>query len=667
MLFRMNAFCSIILSDKTNEVFGMKPVAKPLPLDGMRITDRFFAPRIDLIRTQMLPYQWDALNDRLEDTEPSHCIENFRIAAGISRGEYHGMVFQDSDLYKWLEAVAYQLAVKPDPALRKAADSAISLIERAQTPEGYLNTYYQTHPDEKRFSNLQNNHELYCAGHLIEAAVAFAQAVGDSRLLGVARRYADLIDRTFGCEEGKLHGYPGHEIIEMALIRLFRLTGETRYLSLARYFIDQRGQMPLYFEEEAKRDGNRGFIWNETYMRYQYYQAGKPVREQTEAEGHAVRAVYLYSGMADVAAETNDPALFEACRSLFDNIVSRRMYITGAIGSTHIGEAFTYDYDLPNDTVYAETCAQIGLCFFAQRMLNSEMDSRYADVIERALYNSVLSGMSLDAKRFFYVNPLEVVPEACEKDDRRRHVKPSRQKWFGCACCPPNLARLLGSLPSYAFSAGGDTLYMHLYIGGEVCAALEHTEIRLSVESEYPWDGRIRLTVHTPGQYGLAVRIPGWCRSYELKVNGKSISSGPTSGYVHLDRVWRENDTVDLNLEMPVTLMRANPAVRADIGKLCVVRGPLVYCLEEADNGSDLHLLRLPFNTVFEVHDEPKLLGGIRTICCNAFRQSKSFAEAQLYIPACGADERTETKLTFIPYFAWANRTPGEMAVWIRE
>ena len=645
----------------------MKPVAKPLPLTGMQVTDRFFAPRIDLVRTQMLPYQWEALNDRLKDTEPSHCIENFRIAAGISRGEYHGMVFQDSDLYKWLEAVAYQLAVRPDPSLREAADSAIRLIGQAQTPEGYLNTYYQTHPDERRFSNLQNNHELYCAGHLIEAAVAFAQAVGDTRLLDVARRYADLIDRVFGPEEGKLHGYPGHEIIEMALVRLFRLTGEERYLRLARYFIDQRGQAPLYFEEEARRDGNRDFVWNETFMRYQYYQAGKPVREQTEAEGHAVRAMYLYSGMADVAAETGDQTLFEACRTLFDNIVSRRMYITGAIGSTHVGEAFTYDYDLPNESVYAETCAQIGLCFFAQRMLNSEMDGRYADVIERALYNSVLSGMSLDAKRFFYVNPLEVVPEACEKDDRLRHVKPQRQKWFGCACCPPNLARFLGSLPSYAFSAGGDTLYMHLYIGGEVRVALAHAEVHLSVESDYPWDGRVRLTVHTPGEYGIAVRISGWCRGYELKVNGESVSSEPVRGYVSLNRVWREEDTVELNLKMPVTLMRANPAVRADTGKLCVVRGPLVYSLEEADNGKDLHLLRLPLQTAFEVHDEPQLLGGIRTIRCNAFRRSKSFAEGQLYAPVCGAEEMTETQLTWIPYFAWANREPGEMAVWIRE
>jgi DUF1680 family protein len=300
-------------------------------------------------------------------------------------------------------------------------------------------------------------------------------------------------------------------------------------------------------------------------------------------------------------------------------------------------------------------------------MLNSEMDGRYADVIERALYNSVLSGMSLDAKRFFYVNPLEVVPEACEKDDRLRHVKPQRQKWFGCACCPPNLARLLGSLPSYAFSAGDDTLYMHLYIGGEVCAALDHAEVRLGVESNYPWDGQVRLTVRTPGQYGIAVRVPGWCRGYELKVNGESVSAAPVAGYIHLHRTWRENDTVTLTLEMPVTLMCANPAVREDTGKLCVVRGPLVYCLEEADNGGDLHLLRLPLDSFFEVRDEPGLLGGIKTIHCKAFRRSKAFAEGQLYAPAGQKTEWTETQLTLIPYFAWANRGLGEMTVWIRE
>lgn len=645
----------------------MKPVAVPLPVSGMQVTDPFFSRRMDLVQTQMLPYQWEALNDRLADTEPSHCIENFRIAAGISRGNYHGMVFQDSDVYKWLEAVAYQLTVKQDDALRKAAESAIELIGYAQEPDGYLNTYYQTHPEEKRFSNLQNNHELYCAGHLIEAATAYAKATGDERLLGVARRYADLIDRTFGPEDGKLKGYPGHEVIEMALVKLYRYTGEKRYLDLARYFIDQRGQAPLYFEGEARKDGNRAFPWDNTYMRYQYYQAGKPVRQQTEAEGHAVRAVYLYSGMADVALETGDEALFDACRKLFDSITERRMYITGAIGSTGIGEAFTYDYDLPNDTVYGETCAQIGLCFLAQRMLNAEIDGKYADVIERALYNSMLSGMSLDAQRFFYVNPLEVVPEACQKDDVRRHVKPVRQKWFGCACCPPNLARFLGSLPSYAFSAGNDTLYMHLYVGGEVKAKLDSAEVRVSIKTEYPWNGSVRLSVHTQGQYAIALRIPGWCRQYTLRVNGERIVCSPVRGYISLERAWQEGDTVELELDMPVTLMRANPAVREDSGKLCVVRGPLVYCLEEADNGSNLHLIRIPTDTAFEVQRRPEMLGGVHIITCKAYRQDASYAKGQLYVPADRPINMAETQLTFIPYYAWANRKQGEMTVWIRE
>lgn len=645
----------------------MKPVAVPLPVSGMQVTDPFFSRRMDLVQTQMLPYQWEALNDRLADTEPSHCIENFRLAAGLSSGQYQGMVFQDSDVYKWLEAVAYQLTVKQDDVLRKAAESAIELIGYAQEPDGYVNTYYQTHPEEKRFSNLQNNHELYCAGHLIEAAVAYATATGDERLLGVARRYADLIDRTFGPEDKKLKGYPGHEVIEMALVKLYRYTGEKRYLNLARYFIDQRGQAPLYFEEEARKDGNRAFPWDNTYMRYQYYQAGKPVREQTEAEGHAVRAVYLYSGMADVALETGDESLFDACRKLFDSITQRRMYITGAIGSTGIGEAFTYDYDLPNDTVYAETCAQIGLCFFAQRMLNAEIDGKYADAIERALYNSMLSGMSLDAQRFFYVNPLEVVPEACLKDDVRRHVKPVRQKWFGCACCPPNLARFLGSLPSYAVSTGGNTLYVHLYVGGEVKAQLDSAEVRVGIRTEYPWNGSVRLSMHTRGQYAVALRIPGWCRGYTLRVNGERIDCTPVKGYVALERAWQEGDSVELELEMPVTLMRANPAVREDNGKLCVVRGPLVYCLEEADNGSDLHLIRISPDTAFEVQSRPEMLGGVNVITCKAYRQDAAYAKGQLYVPADRPIETTETQLTFIPYYAWANRKQGEMTVWVRE
>ena len=646
----------------------MKPVAKPLPLTGMQVTDRFFAPRIDLVRTQMLPYQWEALNDRLKDTEPSHCIENFRIAAGISRGEYHGMVFQDSDLYKWLEAVAYQLAVRPDPSLREAADSAIRLIGQAQTPEGYLNTYYQTHPDEKRFSNLQNNHELYCAGHLIEAAVAFAQAVGDTRLLDVARRYADLIDRVFGPEEGKLHGYPGHEIIEMALVRLFRLTGEERYLRLARYFIDQRGQAPLYFEEEARRDGNRDFVWNETFMRYQYYQAGKPVREQTEAEGHAVRAVYLYSGMADVAAETGDQTLFEACRTLFDNIVSRRMYITGAIGSTHVGEAFTYDYDLPNDTMYCETCASVGLVFFAKAMMENEADGEYGDVMERALYNTVLSGTALDGKHFFYVNPLEVNPVSSALDPGKSHVKAVRPEWLGCACCPPNLARLLASVDQYVYTAREDCCFVNLYMSSESCFSMKSGEIRIRQETGYPVSGKIRLQLEKEAgqKLRLGLRIPSWARTFALTVNGEACRAVPEKGFVLLD-LQEEKNEILLDLPMKPELWRARADLRSDIGKAAVGRGPLVYCLEEADNGKDLQMLSIKRDPDFAEQEEDGELGHIVAITAAGIRRKTAPVRGGLY----GFDdemreEKEEQRLRFIPYYTWANRGSNEMSVWVR-
>jgi DUF1680 family protein len=578
------------------------------------------------------------------------------------------MVFQDSDLYKWLEAVAYVLAIEPDNALRAHADEAIGIMEQAQLPDGYLNTYYQLNGIDKRWTNLQENHELYCAGHLFEAAAAYYLATFSDKILRVAIRFADLIDSVFGIEEGKMQGYPGHEVIEMGLVKLYRVTGEARYLKLAEYFINQRGQSPLYFEEEAGRDGNRAFHWQNTYMRYQYYQAGKPVRLQTVAEGHAVRAVYLYSGMADVAMETENDDLLGVCEALFADIADRQMYITGAIGASAVGESFTYGYDLPNDTVYAETCAQIGLCFFAQRMLRHSADRRYADVLERALYNGVLSGMSLDGTRFFYVNPLEVTPIACEQNDLLRHVKPERQKWYTCSCCPPNLARIVSSVASYAYAAKGDTLYVHLYLGGELKARFDGLDVELNVESGYPWSGDVRVRAMTAGRYALALRVPGWCRDWSVSINGEREDARLEKGYVYLRRDWAGGDEVLLTLGMPVTLVRANPAVREDIGKLAVTRGPLVYCLEEADNGADLHQIILSRDARFEVRQQPDMLGGVDTLhCAGARLRVPGFEGNALYAPADHPLSADPVSLTFVPYYSWANRGLGEMAVWIRE
>ena len=629
---------------------------------GWTIEDPFWNRFRECVVQEGIPYQWKALNDALpEDTEPSHCLRNFRIAAGKEEGVHQGFVFQDSDVYKWLEGVAFSLRFHPDKELEALADSAIKTVADAQQPDGYLNTYYTINGLDRRWTNLQDHHELYCAGHLIEAAVAYYQATGKRALLDIAVRFVDHIDSVIGPEPGKLHGYPGHPVVEMALMRLYDLTKEEKYLRLAKYFIDQRGQTPLFFQEEAERDGRIPF-WSDGPLKWRYYQAQEPVRDQTDAVGHAVRAVYLYSGMADVARESKDQELADACRRLWSSITGKRMYITGGIGSSEYGEAFTFDYDLPNDTVYAETCAAIGLMFFARRMLKLEARGEYADVMERALYNGVISGMQLDGKRFFYVNPLEVDPEACREDYHKRHVKPERQKWFGCACCPPNVIRLLTSLEDYVCDVKEDALYLHLYIGGSI-----HTDLlSLRMETGYPWAGNICLTVEgdTPKEAALALRIPQWCSSWTLQVNEEAITAQPSDGYLLLKRVWHPGDRVFLNLDMQVRMIRANPAVREDIGKAALMRGPMVYCLEEADNGKDLHTLRhAPLIHAVEAF-EPQELGGITALYTDGLRESREDWGSDLY--AEKEPEETAVRLRWIPYYAWANREPGEMMVWVR-
>ena len=512
--------------------------SSPLSLRDVQIKDAFWKKEMELVRTEVIPYQWAALNDQVEGAAPSYCMHNFK-AAGKQNEErreqgkefrepvytfrgfealpedpahpeddkFYGFVFQDSDFYKWIEAVGYSLTQHPDPELEKIADDAIQIVCAAQQDDGYLDTYYILNGKDKIFSNLKDNHELYCLGHLLEGAVAYYQATGKDQLLNTACRYADYVADYFGPEEGKCKGYPGHEIAEMALVRLYETTKNDKYLKLAKYFIDERGTRPYYFDQEHPEEVKK----NPDGLRYEYNQAHLPVREQDEAVGHAVRAVYLYSGMADIARLSDDDKLFEACNTLWNNIVDKKLYITGGIGGTHIGEAFSFNYDLPNDTAYAETCASIGLVFFARRMLEMYPDSRYADVMEQALYNTVLSGMALDGKSFFYVNPLEVLPEACHKDERKFHVKDIRQKWFGCACCPPNLARTLSSVSSYAFTENDDTLFVHLYIGSDVKKKVNGQEVAVHIDSAFPWDGKVTVSVDGANvPLTLALRIPGW-------------------------------------------------------------------------------------------------------------------------------------------------------------
>ena len=640
-----------------------------LPLKNVTIKDGFWSKYVSLIKDVVIPYQWEVLNDNLADVEPSRAIRNFRIAAGEEDGDFYGMVFQDSDVAKWLEAVAYSLETHPNPELEEIADETIDLIGRAQLEDGYLNTYYILNGLDKRWTNLQDCHELYCAGHMIEAGVAYYRATGKRELLDIVCRFADHIDTIFGPEPGKKRGYPGHQEIELALFKLYEVTDEEKYLNLAKYFIDERGTEPYYFDIEREERGLTEHFNGMRGLGRQYAQAHLPVRDQTTAEGHSVRATYMYAAMADIALETGDEELLKACKTLWDNIVTKRMYITGGIGSMAHGEAFSYDYDLPNDTAYAETCAAIGLIFFAWRMLQIEPNSCYADVIEKALYNNVIAGMSLDGKRFFYVNPLEVVPEACEKNGTKMHVKSTRQKWFPCACCPPNISRLIASLGQYIYTIKEDTLYIHQYIDNTSNMKIHGDEISITQKTDYPWDERINveLALEIEKEFTLAFRIPEWCKNARILVNGQAIDRNNTeNGYVMLNRRWKDGDTVQLLFPMKVLRMRSNPLVRENIGRVALQYGPIIYCLEEVDNGPNLHEVRLPLDAQFDVKFEEDLFGGVNIIEVVAERVDKKWPAESLY-SSQNSIEYVPSKLKFIPYYAWDNRGLGEMLIWVRE
>jgi DUF1680 family protein len=637
-----------------------------IPLKDVQLTSGFLAQKQRLIRDKVVPYQWKALNDEIPGAEPSHAIQNFRIAAGEAEGEFRGMVFQDSDVAKWLEAAAYILAAEPDEHLEQLADGVIDLIERAQRPDGYLNTCFILSKPNKEWTNVAEYHELYCAGHMLEAAIAYHQATGKRKLLDVMLRFVDHIDAKFGPEEGKLKAYPGHQEIELALVKLHRLTGEERYLQLAKYFIDERGQEPNYFKlerETMEEDMNR-HVFDKVDL--DYYQAHKPVRQQTEAIGHAVRALYMYSAMIDIAVETGDTELIQVCERLWDNVTKRQMYITGGVGSSAFGEAFTFDYDLPNSTAYAETCASIALVFFAWRMLQLQPKSEYADVMERALYNGVLSGISADGEGFFYVNPLEVHPETCQNRYDHRHVKATRQRWFTCACCPPNLARLLTSIGQYVYLQGGNHIYVNLYTDSRAELVLENTVVSITQSTNYPWEGTvgIRISCPKPQRFVLALRIPGWCRAYTITVNGEQLNDQAVEdGYLSIDREWQSGDEVTLEMPMPVEKMRAHPKIRANAGKVCLQRGPLVYCLEEEDNGGELHNVFLTASTEFQARFDEDLFDGIVVIEGDAYRITDSDWGNGLYRPSPSKANRFRIKA--IPYYSWANRRVGEMRVWI--
>lgn len=645
--------------------------SRTVELGKVELNEGFFKEYQSLVQEVVIPYQWEALNDRIPGAEKSYAIHNFKVAAGLEEGEFGGLVFQDSDLAKWLEAVGYSLSATPDSQLEKQADEVIEYIEKAQQEDGYLNTFFTLKRPKEKWTNLLDCHELYCAGHMMEAAVAYYNATGKRKLLDVMCRFADYIDSVFGTEEGKIHGYDGHEEIELALVKLYKATGDEKYLNLSKYFIDERGKEPNFFLQEWEKRGKTSY-WNPSDHKQPdaaYNQAHIPVREQTEAVGHAVRAVYLYSGMADIAALTKDEGLKKACKTLWNNMVTKQMYITGGIGSTHSGEAFTFDYDLPNDTVYQETCASIGLFLFAHRMLLLEEEGNYGDVMERALYNSIISGMGFDGKSFFYVNPMEVWPKASEKNPERRHVAPVRQKWYGCACCPPNLARLLMSLRQYIYTYSEDAVYTHLYIPSKAEINPGGNKIILEQNTGYPWDGgvSIKLGLEKETEYTLKFRIPGWCRSFQVSINGEVFAEkGNTeNGFLSIHRVWSDGDEVVLQMEMPVEIIQSHPEVRANAGKVAIMRGPLVYCLEEADNGTNLSALSLEINTGFELKAEAELMKGALSITGKGLRRKEKDWKDSLYRPYKSEEEGTDIKA--IPYFLWGNREKGEMLVWMNH
>lgn len=634
------------------------------------VQDEFWGRYIRLVQDTVIPYQYEALHDRVPGAEPSHAIANFEIAAGRREGGFRGWVFQDSDVAKWLEAVGYSLSIKRDPELERQADEMIDLVGEAQFEDGYLNTYFTLKEPGKRWTNLMDCHELYCAGHFIEAAVAYYEATGKDKLLNIVRRLVDHIETVFGPEEGKLKGYDGHQEIELALVKLYRLTGEEKYLRLSSFFIDQRGQEPNFLKQEWEQRG-RVTHWTGTATNsidLGYNQAHIPVREQSVALGHSVRAVYMYTAMADLARLTGDDTLREACERLWNNMTDKQMYITGGIGSTHHGEAFTFDYDLPNDTVYAETCASIGLIFFAKRMLELTPDARYADVMERALYNNVLGSMAQDGKHYFYVNPLEVWPQACSCNPGKHHVKSERQGWFGCACCPPNVARLLTSLNQYIYTVHGDTLYTNLYIGSELKTTLGGMEVALSQQSRFPWDGTISLKVNPAqaGEFGIALRIPSWSSDFTVRVNGEAADvESLQQGYAVIRRGWQAGDILELTLPMEAHRIFAHPNLRTDAGLTAIQRGPLVYCLEAADNGEPLSSISLSKTGEFTEAFDDELLGGAVVVRAEGSRVAEQTWNGGLYSRTRAA--RQPVTVTAVPYYLWGNRGSGEMRVWIPE
>jgi DUF1680 family protein len=627
---------------------------KPVPFTAVHLNDIFWAPRLETNRVTTIPYAFGKCRE-------SGRMYNFERAAAVLRGSNvvdrtpPGYPFDDTDPYKVLEGASYSLAVQPDPAMSAYLDNLITLFASAQEPDGYLYTTRTIDPQHphpwsgsQRWVNEQElSHELYDAGHLFEAAAAHYQATGETNLLNVALKEADLLCKTFGPGTNQLHVWPGHEIVEMGLAKLYRITGEPRYLELAKYFLDVRGSHP---------GGD------------DYHQSRIPPVDQTEAIGHAVRAGYLYSGMADVAALTGDGDYVRAIDRIWENCVNKKIYITGGIGARPDGEAFGGNYELPNLTAYNETCAAVANDFWNERLFLLHGDAKYMDVFEHTLYNGLLSGVSLSGTKFFYPNPLESTGDY------------GRSPWFGCACCPGNITRFLPSLPGCFYAQQHDRIFVNLFAAGSADLKLEDGRaLKLTQQTRYPWDGAVKITVapEKKSKFTMAVRIPGWARNevlpgdlykfadsatnepVTLKVNGRPVAIKLSNGYALLSRTWENGDVIELKLPMPVRRVVANENVKADAGRIALERGPIVFCAEWPDNpDGKVRNLLLPDDQSLTASFEPSLLNGVETVKGRAFSVSRS---------ADGSLAKTEQDFKAIPYFAWANRGKGEMSVWLAD
>ncbi|HLW91017.1 MAG TPA: beta-L-arabinofuranosidase domain-containing protein [Roseiarcus sp.] len=624
----------------------------PTPFTAVRITGDFWRERLDTVLAKTIPSQWEQLESHgiLESLKVVQPPPPLRIP--ISNHGMSTQVFWDSDVGKWIEAASYALSHRRDAAIEAKIDEIVERLAAAQLPDGYLNCWYIGREVDKRWTNLRDRHELYCAGHMLEGAIAYWQATGRRRLLDVMLRYVDHIAATFGRGPGQKRGYCGHQEIELALIKLFHATKEKKYLDLAAYFIDERGrQPPHYFDVEAAARGEEPTkFWFRTY---EYNQSHKPVREQDKVVGHAVRAMYMYTAMADLAADLGDDSLRRTLEKLWRDVTSKRMYVTAGLGPSAANEGFTKDYDLPNDTAYAETCASVALIFWAQRMLNLDCDGAYADVLERALYNGALSGLSRDGTHYFYQNVLE-------SDGSHK-----RWEWHPCPCCTMNVARLVAAIGGYFYSTGDDALCVHLYGANEASLTVGGHAVRLRQQGDYPWSGKIgvHLDLDAPAEFTLKLRIPEWARQWTASINGEVVKAETERGYLSLRRTWRSGDRVALELPMPVDRLYANPQVRDDVGRIALRRGPLIYCIEEADNPTTpVALARLPKSAAPIAEKRGDLFGGAVAITAE---MEVATADGALY--KSKPFESTKTKMTAIPYYLWANRGPNRMMVWLPE